>query len=224
MSNHSQILVQSPFIFISVSSSFRLISITLCLPSINLVCYVYVYILFIQMLYVNQLESLLLCSTSEKKANKHRRVQKVFRTNYVSYDIYVYTNVLCVVFVVSYCSVFCIHRTLLCCKRHSRILCLFFLLHISVCHLKIYGFAHNFFSLPFDVLFSLRGNHNFSDIFLQFLPFSFVLIAIGAFVYIAYLFTSFHKFFFRSCLVFVPIALSQVLCVTRKFKKKNNRK
>lgn len=40
----------------------------------------------------------------------------------------------------------------------------------------------SFFSLPFDVLF-FEGKPHFFDIFLQYLPFSFVLIAVGAFVY-----------------------------------------
>lgn len=117
----------------------------------------------------------------EKKQTNMGECKKYFEL--ITYHmIYVYTNVSCVL-----CGVCCVvlystHRTLLCCKRHSRILHLLFSLHISVCHFKIYGFAHFFLFL--SMYCSLRGNHIcFLDIFLQFLPFSFVLIAVGAFVY-----------------------------------------
>lgn len=152
MSDHSQILVYNQRDLFSSVSSLLSTHFNHSLPFTNLVRYVCVYIFFIQMLYVNQLESLLLCSTRErerKKANKHRRVQKVFRTNYVSYDICVHKRVVCVVFVVSYCST---HRTLLCCKRHSRILYLFLLLHISVCRLRFMGLLIFFSSFRCIVL------------------------------------------------------------------------
>lgn len=105
------------------------------------------------------------------------------------------------------CSILLRHA-LLCYKRHSRILYLFFLLHISDCHLKIYGFAH-FFSLPLGVLFEGKLQY-FFRYFLTNFAFFICFNCCWRFL-VSLIFTLFSQVFFLSCLVFVPFTLSQVL-------------
>lgn len=152
MSEHSQILVYNQRDLFSSVSSLLSTHFNHSLPFTNLVRYVCVYIFFIQMLYVNQLESLLLCSTRErerKKANKHGRVQKVFRTNYVSYDICVHKRVVCV---------WCLLCRIVVHVEHCFVVK--DILHISVCHFEICGFAH--FFLFHSMYCFFRGHHIFS--------------------------------------------------------------